>query len=134
MILVDTSVWIELLNRRPVHGVPEQELSNFATCGPIVQEVLQGLRDDPASEAFRAGLLAVPVLGDPLPLTTFLAAARIYHLGRAKGYTIRSSVDCLIAAIAIENGVAVWHQDRDYETIARYTSLRTRRWHERHVQ
>jgi hypothetical protein len=44
-----------------------------------------------------------------------------------KGYTIRSSTDCLIAAIAIESGVPVWHKDRDFEAFARYTSLRTRR-------
>ena len=38
-----------------------------------------------------------------------------------------SSTDCLIAAIAIDNGVPVWHKDRDFEAVARYTSLRIRR-------
>jgi predicted nucleic acid-binding protein len=33
-------------------------------------------------------------------------------------------VDCLIAAIAIENGVPIWHRDRDFGAIARYTGLR----------
>ncbi|HMD96425.1 MAG TPA: PIN domain-containing protein [Terriglobia bacterium] len=126
MILVDTSVWIELLNRRLGSKVSQEELLNFVTCGPVVQEVLQGLRQDPASEAFREGLLALPVLSDPLPGSAFLSAAEIYRLGRAKGYTIRSSTDCLIAAIAIDNRVPVWHKDRDFESIARYTSLRTR--------
>jgi hypothetical protein len=126
MTLVDTSVWIELLNGALGSRVTEGELLNFVTCGPIVQEVLQGLRDDPASESVREGLLALPVLSDPLPITLFQSAAEIYRLGRAKGYTIRSSTDCLIAAIAIENGVPVWHKDRDFEAIARYTSLRTR--------
>lgn len=127
MTLVDTSVWIELLNGALGSRVTEAELLNFVTCGPIVQEVLQGLRDHPASEALRDGLLALPVLSDPVPIALFLSAAEIYRLGRAKGYTIRSSTDCLIAAIAIENGVPVWHKDRDFEAIARYTSLRTRR-------
>jgi predicted nucleic acid-binding protein len=127
MTLVDTSVWIELLNGSLGSRVTEAELLNFVTCGPIVQEVSQGLRDDPASEALREGLLALPVLSDPLPIALFLSAAEIYRLGRRKGYTIRSSTDCLIAAIAIENGVPVWHKDRDFEAIARYTSLRTRR-------
>jgi|SRR5208337_1218479 len=127
MTLVDTSVWIELLNGSLGSRVTEAELLNFVTCGPILQEVLQGLRDDPASEALREGLLALPVLSDPLPIALFLTAAEIYRLGRGKGYTIRSSTDCLIAAIAIENGVPVWHKDRDFEAIARYTSLRTRR-------
>ena len=127
MTLVDTSVWIELLNGTLGSKVTEADLLNFVTCGPILQEVLQGLRDDPASEALREGLLALPVLSDPVPIALFLSAAEIYRLGRAKGYTIRSSTDCLIAAIAIENGVPVWHKDRAFETVARYTSLRTRR-------
>jgi len=127
MTLVDTSVWIELLNGSLGSRVTEAELLNFVTCGPILQEVLQGLRDDPASEVLRDGLLALPLLSDPLPIALFLTAAEIYRLGRRKGYTIRSSTDCLIAAIAIENGVPVWHKDRDFEAIARYTSLRTRR-------
>jgi len=126
MTLVDTSVWIELLNGTLGTRVAQEELLNFVTCGPVVQEVLQGLRDDPAVEALRAGLLALPLLSDPLPVALFLSAAEIYCLGRAKGYTIRSSTDCLIAAIAIENDVPVWHRDRDFESIARYTSLRTR--------
>jgi len=127
MMLVDTSVWIELLNGRLGSRVPEQELLNFVTCGPVVQEVLQGLRNDPASDAFREAFLALPVLSDPLPSASFLSAAEIYRLGRAKGYTIRSSTDCLIAAIAIDNRMPVWHKDRDFEAIARYTSLRTKR-------
>jgi predicted nucleic acid-binding protein len=130
VILVDTSIWIELLNRRLGSGITADELLEFVTCGPIAQEVLQGIRSSPEANAFREGLLALPVLSDPLPISLFLSAAEIYRLGRAKGYTIRSSTDCLIAAIAIENGIAVWHKDRDYDAIERYTSLRTtrRRW------
>jgi predicted nucleic acid-binding protein len=127
MMLVDTSVWIELLNGGLGSRVPEEELLTFVTCGPVVQEVLQGLRNDPASDAFREAFLALPVLSDPLPTASFLSAAEIYRLGRAKGYTIRSSTDCLIAAIAIDNRMPVWHKDRDFEAIARYTSLRTTR-------
>jgi hypothetical protein len=67
--------------------------------------------------------LALPVLSDSLPRSVFVAAAEIYRLGHRKGYTIRSSTDCLIAAVAIENGVPVWHQDRDFAAIARYTAL-----------
>jgi predicted nucleic acid-binding protein len=90
-----------------------------------VQEILQGLRPGPESDAFRRVFSAVPVLSDPLPLKTFQAAADIYRQGRRKGITIRSSVDCLIAAIAIENEIPVWHRDRDFAAIARYTALET---------
>ena len=122
MILVDTSIWIGLLaGGRP--KVAEEDLANFATCGPVVQELLQGLKPGPASDAFRQLLLAVPVLSDPVPLSLYLAAADIYRLGRRKGVTIRSSIDCLIAAIAIENRVPVWHRDRDFSALAAYTAL-----------
>ncbi len=128
MILVDTSAWIELLNYRRRPHLTDEELLNFATCGPVVQEVFSGLRDHPWAEAFREAFLGLPVLGDPLPLETFLAAAEIYRQGRRKGYTIRSSTDCLIAAIAIDHKIPVWHKDRDFETIARFSSLQTRRY------
>jgi predicted nucleic acid-binding protein len=91
----------------------------------VVQEVLQGLRPGPESDAFRESFLAIPVLSDPIPLALFLSAADIYRQGRRRGLTIRSSVDCLIAAIAIENRVPVWHRDRDFTAIARYTALET---------
>lgn len=125
MILVDTSVWIELLNGKLGSKLSERDLLQFCTCCPILQEVLQGLRDDTAGDAFRNTLLALPLLSNPLQVGTFISAAEIYRIGRKKGYTIRSSVDCLIAAIAIENRVTVWHRDRDYDAIASFTDLRT---------
>lgn len=124
MILVDTSIWFALLNARPRTGISEKDLLNFVTCGPVVQEVLQGLRDDARSEAFRAAFLSLPVLSDPLPLSLFLGGADIYRQGREKAYAIRFSTDCLIAAIAIQNKVPVWHKDRDFEAISKFTSLR----------
>jgi len=121
MILVDTSVWIELLaGRLTLHP---SDLPKLAVCGPVVQEVLQGLKPGSTSEAFRQAFFAIPVIGDPISLDVFVSAAEIYRQGRRIGISIRSSVDCLIAAIAIENGVPVWHRDRDFTAIARYTSL-----------
>lgn len=124
MILVDTSVWIELLNRKPRLNILEKDLLEFCTCGPVLQEVLQGLRDDPAADAFRELFLGLPLLNDPLPARAFLLASDIYRGGRRKGFTIRSSSDCLIAAIAIDNRVPVWHRDRDFDVIAKFTDLR----------
>jgi predicted nucleic acid-binding protein len=125
MILVDTSVWIEMLAGRPGYDMREDDLPLLATCAPVIQEIVQGLRPGAESETFRRAFLAIPVLGDPLPLSTFLAAADIYRQGRRKGFTVRSSVDCLVAAIAIEHKVPVWHRDRDFTAIARFTALET---------
>ena len=123
MILVDTSIWIELLKGNVPAEFSGEHLLGFVTCGPVLQEVLQGLREGVLADAFREAFLALPRLNDPLPWSLFLEAAEIYRQGRKKGYTIRSSTDCLIAAIAIENHVPVWHKDRDFAIIARYTKL-----------
>lgn len=121
MILVDTSVWIDIARGRPAKPLPPADFLNLATCGPIVQELLQGLS---VAHPFAARFLALPVLSHPLPLRLFHAAAGLYRDGRARGFTIRSATDCLIAAIAIENRVPVWHRDRDFDQLARFTALR----------
>jgi predicted nucleic acid-binding protein len=125
VILVDTSVWIALM--RGAVRIDWEEMEEFATCGPVLQEILQGMDDSEEAMEFRRGLGNIAVLGDPLPLDAFAAAAEIYRIGRSKGYTIRSSTDCLIAAIATRAGVAVWHRDRDYDNIARFTALKAMR-------
>ena len=116
-----------MLNGKIGKSISEQQFFNFVTCGPVTQEVLQGLRPTPRSDAFRDAFLAMPFLSDPLPQSLFLAASNIYRLGREKDRTIRSSADCLIAAIAMENRVAVWHRDRDFDAIAAFTSLQIAR-------
>jgi hypothetical protein len=105
--------------------VRREDLPRLAVCGPIVQEVLQGLKPGLASESFREAFSAIPVLNDPISLNLFVAAADIYRQGRRRGMTIRSSTDCLIAAIAIANSVPVWHRDRDFGAIATFTALET---------
>lgn len=121
MILVDTSIWIEILAGR--QQVDPDDLLRLVTCPPVLQEVRQGLRRTGLAEAFFESFQAVPCLSAPLPASLFLAAAEIYREGRRRGVTIRSSFDCLIAAIAIEHKVPVWHRDRDYASIAQYTPL-----------
>jgi predicted nucleic acid-binding protein len=56
----------------------------------------------------RGDFLDLAMLSNAFPSASFLAAAEIYRMGRMKGYPIRSSADCLIAAIAIDSGVPVW--------------------------
>ena len=60
MILVDTSIWIELLNGRSRKPVSSEDLLQFVTCGPIVQEVLQGIREGAAAAPFREAFLGIP--------------------------------------------------------------------------
>ena len=50
---------------------------------------------------------------------TYIHAVDIYRECRKKGFTIRKTIDCLIAAIAIENNLALLHNDRDFSNIAK---------------
>ena len=124
MILVDTSVWIRWFRGGTIARPTAAEMAGVATCSPILQELVQGFKDIPALPQIRTELLALPRLTDPVPIAAFLEAAEIYRLAKRKGFTIRSSVDCLIAAIAIRNDLPVMHYDRDFDTIARFTPLR----------
>lgn len=51
-------------------------------------------------------------------LETFVTAAQIYRQARTHGLTIRKSTDCLIAAIALEQGALLVHNDRDFLALA----------------
>src|SRR5262252_8145205 len=124
MILADTSIWIDVFTGALI--LSKDDFEELAICGPVVQEVLQGMRPSPASRVFRERMLALHVLSDPVSLDLFLSAAEIYRQGRRRGITIRSTIDCLIAAIAIENSIPVWHRDRDFDPIAQYTPLEVR--------
>ena len=123
MLLVDTSVWIDLLSKKPRQLPKEKDLVQFVTCGPVLQEVLQGLRAHELAGPFQNSFLALPRVSLPVTVDLYLHAADLYRIGRTKGYSIRSSTDCLIAAIALENKLMVWHYDRDFSIIARYTDL-----------
>jgi predicted nucleic acid-binding protein len=124
MILVDTSIWVRWFRGGTIPRPSPNEMARIVTCAPILQELLQGFKDIPTYGQIRSELLALPRLTDPMPIEAHLEAAEIYRLAKRKGFTIRSSIDCLIAAIAIREDVPVMHDDRDFDVIARFTSLR----------
>lgn len=128
MLLVDSSLWVELF-RRPARTRIQDvgDFDEFATCLPIVQEVLRGFRDEEAYREARDALRALPTLEAPMSREVFEEAAALYRSGRRAGVTIRSSVDCLIAAVALRHGATVVHVDRDYESLARVSELKQRR-------
>jgi len=121
-IIVDTSVWIQFLN-----GVPSKEVDYLKeailvgelvyVCPIIIQEVLQGIRDDKQYEVVKDYLLAFDRL-EWEPVAAGIAAADLYRALRKKGITIRKSNDCLIAAFAKEFGLSVLQVDRDFQLIA----------------
>ena len=94
---------------------------DVALCGVILAEILQGIRADAECARLESVLRNFVFL--EMSRETFLSAAHIYRSLRAKGVTIRNSVDCMIAACCIENGAQLLHNDRDFDAIASYVKL-----------
>ena len=127
MILVDTSVWIELFRaRRALDLEAIVDFDEIATCLPVIQEVLQGFRDETAFRRSRDAMLALPIVESPLAEDVFSEAVALYRSARRNGLTVRSSVDCLIAACALRHDLEVLHRNRDYAVLARVSPLRHR--------
>ena len=127
MILVDSSVWIEVFrSRRPLDLERIVDFDDVVTCLPVVQEVLQGFRDETAYRRAHEAMLALPIVESPLSRDVFLDAVALYRTARRGGRTVRSSVDCLIAACAIRHDLEVLHRDRDFAAIAEVSPLRER--------
>lgn len=128
MIVVDTTVWIDFLESK---GTPFdlhlKELierdESLALTDVVYCEVLQGVLDDVRFRRVREILRAYPILRTR-GLQTFEHAAQIYRDCRKKGYTIRKTLDCLIAATCLENGNELYHNDRDFDAIARVKGLK----------
>jgi predicted nucleic acid-binding protein len=127
VFLVDTSVWIEVF-RKPnrLRLTDVVDLEEIVTCLPVVQETLQGFRDEGAFRKAREAMLALPVVEAPLRLEVVEDAVTLYRSGRRSGLAIRSSVDCLIAACALRNNLTVLHHDRDFELLKRVSPLDAR--------
>lgn len=125
MFLIDTSVWIGVFRDRT--GAVRQSLEAIINDQPIFlsrftqMELLQGCRDD------REWTLLETYLQDQdyieATSNTWVAAARIYYDLQRQGLTVRSSIDCCIAQLAIEHQLILIHNDRDFETIQRVTML-----------
>ena len=125
MVLVDTSVWIEVFrNPSRLRLDAVVDVDDVVTTLPVVQEVLQGFRDERAFALAREAMLAFPVLESPLDAGVFLEAAGLYRSARRAGLTVRSGVDCLIAACALRHDATVLHHDRDFDALARLAPLK----------
>ena len=127
-VLPDTSAWIEL--RRATgspHHLTLRELleadASVVVTEPIVMELLAGARSRRDLIETRGLLLNLRMLRVG-GLDTYERAADIARVCRLRGETIRRGLDCLVAAVAIREGVSVLHADRDFDTIARHTELR----------
>lgn len=129
ILLADTSVWIDFFAGRDtsqtrIFKEAVGKGADVALTELILAEILQGVPSDSEFVRLRRVLSSFRIL-TPESDETYVQAAKLYRAGRKRGVTIRSLIDCLIAAIAMEHGAAVLHRDRDYERISAYAPLKT---------
>jgi predicted nucleic acid-binding protein len=126
MTVVDSSVWIDYLANRSNPWTAWLE-SNIGTealglTDLIFCEVLQGFADERKFQEIRLRLSSLPIFpsgGREIALD----AAINYRLLRAKGLTVRKTIDCFIATFCLTEGYSLLHQDRDFDTFEKHLGL-----------
>lgn len=124
MILVDTSVWVDFSSPSPSRAGTElrrmiADAEPFALTGVIISEILQGLKRN--VEQIERHLSQWDML-EPLGFSTYRGAAAIFRAGRAKGFPL-TTLDTLIAAIALDHRAILFTIDQDFLRIDRITRL-----------
>lgn len=127
MILVDSSVWIDYFRNA---GTPQVMLldsmfgrSRLAVGDLSAAEVLQGVRDEHQYRWVRKTFEAFTRI-DLCDYALALRASENFRLLRAKGITIRKTIDTLIATRCIQDGLTLLHADRDFVPFAEHLGLR----------
>ena len=128
MILIDTSAWVEFLRDTgsPVCLLVDELLSEeISTCDAVRMEVLAGARNEFHLRDLRRLLARAVIL--PTRPTHYEEAASLYRHCCRQGETVRKLIDCLVASVAISEGVPILHRDVDFDVLARHTGLQTYR-------
>ncbi len=130
MILVDTSVWVEVLRDRTGRMVKvfrERAGDEIIAFSRFTQlELLQGAKNEQEWQRLDTYLATQYYL--EATENTWRDAARIYFELRKNGITINSPIDCCIAQLTIETQVLLLHRDKDFERIARIRPLAAERF------
>jgi hypothetical protein len=127
MVIVDTTVWIDYLRGadNPETVWLDQELTHqrLGLTDLILCEVLQGIRDTAMFAQVRDELLTFHLFetgGKDLAI----ASALNYRKLRDQGYTVRRTIDCLIATFCLQAGHELLHRDRDFDVFEKTLGLR----------
>ena len=116
MVIVDSSVWIDFLNRKqtPQTGWLRSAMAggNIGLTTLVLTEVLQGIRFENRFRAAEQLFLTMSVF-EIVSVSLAAHAARNYRALRARGVTVHSTVDCLVATFCIQNGHRLLHCDAD---------------------
>jgi predicted nucleic acid-binding protein len=127
MVIVDTTIWIDYLRGATSshtswldHALGRQRLG---LTDIILCEVLQGIRADAAFNQARSDLLKFEIF-DTGGIDLALAAAANYRSLRQRGYTVRKTIDCIIASFCLEERHWLLHRDHDFDPFEKHLGLR----------
>ena len=125
MVLVDTSVLIGFLKGQTddrtelFKGILSRDVP-FGISAYTYQEVLQGAKNEEEFQTLKDYLSTQHIYYLEPEVATYEKAAKLYFNMRRKGITPRSTIDILIALTAIENNLALLHNDNDFRVMADY--------------
>jgi predicted nucleic acid-binding protein len=125
LYLIDTSVWIFALRRNAPEAMKRRlggflDLDIVATCGLVELELLGGTNSIAEYERLRSRLTGLHQL--PIDAVDWASAARLASDLRRSGVTVPFT-NALLAALAQRHGATLVHADRDFDLIARHTSV-----------
>ena len=127
MILVDSSEWVDYFRSADTPQVALLDSlfgrTRIAVGDLVVAEVLQGVRDNKQFKLVKNVFDTFTRL-DLCGYDLALKASENYRVLRAKGITIRKTIDTLIATRCIEDGLTLLHSDRDFLPFAKHLGLR----------
>lgn len=125
--LVDSSVWIDYFNGKdtPQTAYLYRALGtqSIVIGDLILAEVLQGFREEKDFAAARSALLKFQVF-EMVGQAIALKSSQNFRSLRKQGFTVRKTIDCLIATFCIENNLELLHADRDFDSFEQYLGLR----------
>ena len=127
MVIIDTTVWIDYLRGadNPETNWLDKHLTlqRFGLTDLILCEVLQGIQDEVEFARARANFLKLKIFQtDGTELAVI--AARNYRELRLRGYTVRKTIDCLIATFCLQGKHELLHRDRDFDCFEKVLGLR----------
>ena len=130
-VLLDTPIWSLVLRRHrrqlgPKDAAVVQEFRQLVAdeqvriIGPIRQEILSGIKEEPHYERIRRELRRVD--DEPLTTSDFESAALLYNKCRSNGFA-GSDVDLLICAVALDRNWSVYTMDWDFNRYSKVTGV-----------
>ena len=129
MILVDSSVWIDYFRgtQNPqtdqLDNLLEQADDDLGVADLVVFEVLRGFASPTEQQRAKAVLLNATVV-EIGGLDNALFAAEHHRALRARGYTIHSPIDVLLASYCITHGHTLLHRDADFDVMETLRGLK----------